>query len=47
MSPLSGVQKYMLVVEGNKSAAQEIVQDAAQSESANIFVERCIELTDM
>lgn len=39
MTSLSGVQRYMLVVEGNKSAAQEIVQDTAQSESANTFLE--------
>ena len=31
MDSLSGIQRYMLFIDTNKSAAQEIVKDVAQS----------------
>jgi hypothetical protein len=37
MGSLSGIQRYLLVVEANKLATQEIVQETAQSMKSSML----------
>lgn len=46
MDSLSGIQRYMLLVETNKLAAQETVTDIAQSmKTSHVYVTQNVELT--